>query len=98
MIVAGVGVSSVVSNSVFGADSVAVALVSGGVVDVDVDVDVGEGEGGGSEVSDAALQADKIRESTPTDTAATLILISLLSFGVADSPDFDEVNERGLEC
>lgn len=91
MIVAGVGVSSVVSSSVFGVGSRTVVVVSGGVSDVDV------GEGGASEVSDATPHADSIKESAPTDTAANLIFISLLSLVVADPSDFDEVVRRSFE-
>lgn len=97
MIVAGVGVSSVVSSSVFGVGSRTVVVVSGGVSDVDVDVDVDVGEGGASEVSDATPHADSIKESAPTDTAANLIFISLLSLVVADPSDFDEVVRRSFE-
>lgn len=91
MIVAGVGVSSVVSSSVFGVGSRTVVVVSGGVSDVDV------GEGGASEVSDPTPHADSIKESAPTDTAANLIFISLLSLVVADPSDFDEVVRRSFE-
>lgn len=91
MIVAGVGVSSVVSSSGFGVGSRTVVVVSGGVSDVDV------GEGGASEVSDATPHADSIKESAPTDTAANLIFISLLSLVVADPSDFDEVVRRSFE-
>lgn len=87
MIVAGVGVSRVVSSSVFVVGSGTVVVVSGGVSDVDVDV----GEGGASEMSDATPHADSIKESAPTDTAANLIFISLLSLVVVDPSDFDEV-------
>lgn len=89
MIVAGVGVSRVVSSSVVVVGSGTVVVVSGGVSDVDVDVDVGEG--GASEMSDATPHADSIKESAPTDTAANLIFISLLSLVVVDPSDFDEV-------